>query len=174
MAKAPTRDLLVMRHGKSDHDAGAARDFDRPLAGRGRRDAERMGRWLRERRLRPDLVVASPAIRARDTADLVVDALDLDRREIRREPRLYDAKLKTILRLLGEVPETAMRVLVVGHNPGLEDLVLHLGIEDVEEPDDGKLLPTAAVVRFTMPADWRRLEEGAGTLRWIARPRDVQ
>ncbi len=173
MPKAPTRELLVMRHGKSDRGAGVRRDFDRPLARRGRKDSKRMGEWLRSARARPDLVIASPAERARDTAERVAEALGLDGKAIRREPRLYDASLERILRILGEVPASAARVLLVGHNPGLEDLVLHLGGDAVEIPGDGKVLPTAAVARFAMPDDWGRLPPGAGILRGIARPRDL-
>lgn len=173
MAKVPTRELLVMRHGKSDRGVEVRRDFDRPLAKRGRKDAKRMGAWLRERKLRPDLVVASPAVRARDTADRVAEALGLDGGAIRREPRLYDATVERILGILGAVPESAMRVLIVGHNPGLEDLVLHLGGDAVEIPGDGKILPTGAVARFSMPADWGRLPAGAGVLRGITRPKEL-
>ena len=162
-----------MRHGKSDRGADVRRDFDRPLAGRGRKDSKRMGRWLKGKRFLPDLVVASPAERARDTAVRVVEEMGLDEGSIRREPRLYDAPVERILRILGEVPGSAGRVLLVGHNPGLEDLVLHLAGDAVEIPGDGKVLPTAAVARFAMPADWGRLPPGAGLLREITRPRDL-
>jgi phosphohistidine phosphatase len=173
MAKAPTRELLVMRHAKSDRGVEVRRDFDRPLAKRGKKDSKRMGRWLKERKLRPDLVIASPAVRARDTADRVAGVLGLDGDAIRREPRLYDAPVERILRILGEVPDSAMRVLLVAHNPGLEDLVLHLGGDGVEIPGDGKVLPTGAVARFSMPADWGRLPPGAGVLKGIVRPKDL-
>src|SRR5690349_13127371 len=106
MAKAPTRELLVMRHAKSDREVPVRRDFDRPLAGRGRKDAKRMGRWMEEEGLRPGLVVASPAVRARDTAERAAKAMDIDPGAIRREPRLYDAGLDRILRILAEVPDT--------------------------------------------------------------------
>ena len=161
-----------MRHGKSDRGAAVPRDFDRPLAMRGRRDAKRMGRWLKGKRLLPDLLVASPAVRARDTAVRVAEALGLEGFSILEEPRLYDADLRRILEVLGGLPPSAGRILLVGHNPGLEDLVLHLGGDAVEIPGDGKVLPTGAVVRFGMPADWGRLPAGSGTLRGIARPRD--
>jgi len=163
-----------MRHGKSDREVRVRRDFDRPLAGRGRKDAKRMGRWMEEEGLRPALVVASPAARARDTAERAAKAMDLDGSAIRLEPRLYDAPLERILRILAEVPESAGRVLLVGHNPGLEDLVLHLGGDAVEIPGDGKLLPTGAVARIALPPSWGRLPPGAGRLLGIARPREIR
>jgi phosphohistidine phosphatase len=168
MRKPLPRDLLVMRHGKSDRGAAVPRDFDRPLARRGRRDARRMGRWLAGEGLLPDLVLASPAVRARDTAERAAEASG-----IRFDPRLYDASVDVVLQVLGEVPSSVRRVLIVGHNPSLEDLVHHLGGDAVEVPEDGKVLPTAAVARFGMPADWGSLPRGVGTLRWIRRPRDL-
>lgn len=180
MPRTPTRrdpdlprDLLAMRHAKSDHDPAVRRDFDRPLNGRGRRDAPRVGRRLREDRLVPDLVIASPAARARETAERVAGALGLDPGAVLLEDRLYAAGLETLLRVLAEAPAESRRILLVAHNPGLEDLVLHLGGDGVEIPGDGKILPTAAVAVLSMPRDWGRLPPGAGVLRTLLRPRDI-
>jgi phosphohistidine phosphatase len=163
-----------MRHAKSDRDAPARRDFDRPLDERGRRDAPRMGWWMKRQGFVPDLVVASPAARARDTAERVGEALGLGDEAVAWEERLYDASLAAILEVLAGLPGGAARVLLVAHNPGLEDLVSHLGGASVVAPPDGKLLPTAAVARIAMPADWTALAPGAGRLREIVRPRDLE
>lgn len=167
------RELLVLRHAKSDRDGRFPRDFDRPLNERGRRDAPRMALWMRRRGLVPDRVVASPAARARETAELVLETLGLAKGVVAWEERLYDASLTAILEVLSEQPDGAGRVLLVAHNPGLEDLVAHLGGDAVPVPEDGKLLTTAAVARFAMPARWGRLAPGVGRFRGIVRPRDL-
>lgn len=163
----------MARHGKSSWDSDARTDFDRPLAKRGRRAAPRVGKWLRREGLVPDLVVSSPARRARETAALLVEALGLPEQAMRLEPGLYGSGLAGHLRILAGCPRTARRVMVVGHNPDLEDLVLHLGGATVEVPEDGKLLPTGAVARLRMPAVWGRLPEGAASLLGITRPKEL-
>ena len=80
-----------MRHAKSDWGTPGERDLDRPLAKRGQRDAPRMGKWLRAQGLVPDLVLASPARRAQETASKVCKALDIGTQAIQWEPRIYDA-----------------------------------------------------------------------------------
>lgn len=167
------RELLVMRHAKSDRDGSVRRDFDRPLSKRGRADAPRMGLWMKRHGLLPDLVLASPAARARETAGLVAAATGLREDSILWEETLYDAPLQSILVVLAGAPPGAGRVLLVAHNPGLEDLVLHLGGDTVAIPEDGKVMPTGAVARMAMPADWGRLPPGAGLLREVVRPRDL-
>jgi phosphohistidine phosphatase len=167
------RELLVLRHGKSDRDARARRDFDRPLAKRGRKDARCMGAWIRKEKALPDLVVCSTARRAKETAERALEEMGLDEGDVKWEPRVYEATLERLLQILGELPGAARRVLLVGHNPSLEDLVLHLGGDGVENPDDGKVLPTCGLALLRMPADWGRLKPGAGDLVELLRPRDI-
>ena len=172
-ARKPPRELLVVRHAKSDWDGDARTDFDRALAKRGRKDAPRMGEWLRRERLLPDLVRSSPARRAKETTLLLLEAMGLDEQVVLWEPRLYGTGLAEHLRILAECPRAARRVMLVAHNPALEDLVLHLGGEDAVPVTDGKVLPTAAVARIRMPADWGRLPAGCGRVLGIARPGDL-
>ena len=172
-ARKPPRELLVVRHGKSDWEGDARTDFDRPLAKRGRRDAPRMGKWLRKSDLLPDLVLSSPAKRAKETSRLLLGELGLEEQVVRWEPHLYGTGLAVHLRLLAECPRQARRVMVVAHNPALEDLVLHLVGEGAVPAEDGKVLPTAAVARIRMPADWGRLPAGCGRLLGITRPGDL-
>jgi phosphohistidine phosphatase len=168
------RELLVLRHGKSDWNSDAKRDFDRPLAKRGRKDADRMGAWLRKRGLRPDLVVSSPAKRAKQTTLRILEALELDEAVVKWEPRVYEAGRKSLLAVLAELPRSARRVLLVGHNPALEDLVHHLAAEEIPTPKNGKFLPTAALAHFVLPQDWGRLERGKGDLVSLVRPKDLK
>lgn len=171
--KSP-RELLVLRHGKSDWGDAAKRDFDRPLVGRGRKGAKRIGAWIRKRKLVPDFVVSSPAKRARQTTLVALKAMDFDPGSVKWDPRIYEATGARLLLVLGELPRSARRVLVVGHNPSLEDLVLHLGGDDVEIPKDGKILPTATLAHFRMPGDWGSLVPGCGRLVAVVRAKSLE
>lgn len=143
--------LLVLRHAKSSWDDQDLDDHERPLNDRGERDAPRMGALLREQGLLPDLILSSDAVRARDTARAAAAAAEYGG-DIQLEPDLYGASphdIVTVLRSLGDVPAT--RVMLVGHNPGLEDLVGQL-------TGDAQHLPTAALVQIELPiAEWTQL-----------------
>jgi phosphohistidine phosphatase len=167
-----TRELLILRHAKSAWDTPAETDYDRPLNGRGKRDAPRVGGWLRDQGLHPDHVVASPARRARQTARRACKVLDFDRDAIDWQPDVYLADVPTLLDVLAGCPATARRVLLIGHNPGLEELLAFL-VAPLAPPPDGKRLPTATVARLDLPDDWTRLGRGCGTLLAWMRPRDL-
>jgi phosphohistidine phosphatase len=115
-------ELLAMRHSKSSWSDGELADLDRPLTARGKRDAEAMGRLLSEKRLDPDLLLTSPARRASSTLKRLVKGGSLGG-EVRVEADLYDTSVQQIVRLLSSLPEHAERVLIVAHNPTLEELV---------------------------------------------------
>jgi phosphohistidine phosphatase len=168
------RELLILRHAKSDWDTKVASDFERPLAKRGRKDAPRVGEWLYREGLIPQVIVSSPALRARDTTLKVCRCLDLAKKEIQWDEEVYDADLPTLLRVLSRVPPAAELVLLVGHNPGLEELLRYLAGTDVDEPADGKLLPTATVARLEMPGDWAQLDGGCAGLVSIVRPKQLK
>jgi phosphohistidine phosphatase len=168
-----TRELLILRHAKSDWNTGASTDFERPLAKRGKRDAPRVGEWLYREGLVPDLVISSPAERARQTTLKVCKSMEVRKKRIRWEEDVYAAGVPVLLRVLARCPEDAATVLLVGHNPGLEDLVIYLAGDEVAEPDDGKLLPTAALARLEMPESWRSLHAGCAQLVAITRPKET-
>lgn len=167
------RELLILRHAKSDWGTPGLGDFDRPLNGRGKEDAPRVGRWIAAQGLQPDYVVSSPAHRARSTARKVARQCGFRRSAIDYRPRLYLADLPALLGVLRGAPELAQRVMLVGHNPGLEMLLLYLA-GHVPEPADGKLLPTATLARLALPADWSELESGCGRLLELVRPRGLE
>ena len=150
--------LLVLRHAKSSWDDAALDDHERPLNKRGRRDAPRMGELVREHGLIPDVVISSDAVRARLTAEAVVEAARYGG-EILLDRRLYLAGPADILPLLRTVGEKAETVMIVGHNPGLEELVAQL-------TGDWQNLPTAALAQIVLPIDrWRDLNlSSRGTL----------
>ncbi len=137
--------VLVLRHAKSSWDDPALSDHDRPLNKRGLHDAPRVGRVLAEADLIPDLILASTAVRALQTATFVAQACRYDR-ELRTLPQLYLAEAGVYLDvLLGLAPSYA-RVLLVGHNPGIEELVQALtGREE--------RMPTAALAHVQFAAE---------------------
>jgi len=135
--------LILLRHAKSDWSSGARSDFDRPLNARGRRDAPRMGAWLAGHGYAPEAVIASPAARARETAELVCAALDFTVADIDFERELYGAPAETIRAVAAEYLARHRRVMVVCHNPGIEYALLDY-CPDAPAFDDGKLMPTCA------------------------------
>jgi len=114
--------LLLLRHAKSSWSDDGLADSERPLSGRGERDAPRMGARLRKRGIRPGLVITSPAVRARRTASLVARALDYPDGAIRLEATLYLAAPAEILTVVAAQADAIDCLLVVGHNPGLTEL----------------------------------------------------
>lgn len=169
-----SRELILLRHGKSSWEGDAPSDFERPLARRGKEEAPKVGHWLRRQGAVPSHVVSSPAKRARQTTRRVCEALGLDPSRVVWEPRAYDAELGDLLGILAAVPAAASRVLLVGHNPGLERLLAYLWGDAAVVPADGKLLPTASVARLELPDDWSDLRHGAGHLLSLTRPGEMQ
>ncbi len=167
-----TRELLLLRHGKSDWDAGVD-DYHRPLKDRGKRGAQRIGVWLAQQGIVPDLIVASPAERALVTAQKACKAMGHGDAGIQRDERIYAAGIDELLAVLGDCLQDAARVMLVGHNPGLEELLVWLASGRVPVPDDGKLLPTATLARLQMPADWRALVAGCARLDAITRSKSL-
>ncbi len=168
------RELLVLRHAKSAWDTAAPSDFDRPLSKRGRKDAPRVAAWLVEEGFVPDCVRASTAARVRETLDRMSSVIDLPLEDVSWDDDLYHASPRTMLEALAGCPDDARRVLLVGHNPGVEDLVLHLSRAPVHLPPNGKIMPTCAVAHFRMPEDWSALRRGDGELTHVLRPRTLR
>jgi phosphohistidine phosphatase len=157
-----SRELWLLRHGKSDRNV-VIDDFDRPLKKRGKRDAQRIGEWLQQQRLIPDWIVSSPAKRALTTAKILHKAIAAEGLGIMQDKRLYQEGFERLKTVLAECPVEAKRVLLAGHNPELEDLLINLaGAANL--PDTDKLLPTSALVRLIMPDDWSHLDTGCARL----------
>jgi phosphohistidine phosphatase len=159
--------LLVLRHAKSSWDDPARDDHERPLNKRGRRDAPRMGELVREYGLMPDVVISSDAVRARLTAEAMAEAAHYAG-EILLDQNLYLASPDDILLLLRGVRQNAETVMIVGHNPGLEELVEQLTGERQD-------LPTAALAQVVLPIDrWRDLTPSTrGQLVGHWRPKEL-
>lgn len=154
-----SREILLLRHGKSDWDVDVD-DFNRPLKDRGKRGAQRIGVWLLREKLIPDLVIASPAERALSTAEKCCKAMGQVASAIEQDRRIYGAGPADLLEVIANCPPEANRVMLVGHNPGMEQLVRELADPTPETPADGKLMATATLARLTVDCPWSEI---AGT-----------
>ncbi|MFV0624160.1 SixA phosphatase family protein [Sphingomonas sp. ac-8] len=164
--------LTLLRHAKSGWDDPVSRDFDRPLNAKGARAAETMGRHLRSLGLAFDLVVASPAVRVQETLDHFATGLG-ETLAPEWDRRLYLASEATLLDVVRALPDSAERVLLVGHNPGMEELALVLaGAGALREAVEAKF-PTASVAVLEIGAGWDTATDGTATLAHFIRPRDV-
>ena len=164
------RTLLLLRHAKSDRDQPVVEDFARPLNARGREDAARMGGWMKEHHLQPEWVICSPAVRTRETLALLRTRIAIPDTLIDFDDRVYLADLTTLLAVLVRCPQDMSNVLLIGHNPGLEQLLVHLCGEALPLSAKGKLLPTAALAQVALPDDWGSLPSRIGKLVHIIRP----
>lgn len=167
-----SRELLILRHGKSSWGSNVD-DFDRPLKDRGKRGAQRVGVWLWQQDLRPDLIISSPAERALTTAHKCGKTMDLDIRHVTEDARIYEATADVLLTVLADVAGDVGRLMLVGHNPGLEQLLIFLCGNETAVTEDGKLLPTATLAHLSMPEDWQNLTSGCAVLKRILRPREL-
>jgi phosphohistidine phosphatase len=157
--------LSILRHAKSSWKDAELDDHDRPLNRRGSRDAPRVGRLLREHGLLPEVILCSTARRARETAGHVSREAGFPG-EVRFSRRLYLARPDAYLEVLALLPDDVGHALVIGHNPGLEELLEAL----VGEPHT---LPTAALALVELPLDaWSRLPGAEGRLRQLWRPKE--
>jgi len=167
--------LTLLRHAKSGDDGAVARDFDRPLNAKGRRAARAIGRHMRDQALRFDAVVASPAARVAETLQ-EVEAGYGDVLGAQWERRIYLATPDELLEVVHAAPDSVDSLLLVGHNPGLEELVLRLvphGADGARDEIQAKY-PTASLAEMTFAVDhWTQVEEGGGALVRFVRPRDL-
>ena len=161
------RMLLILRHAKSSWRHPELADHDRPLNKRGKRDAPQMGKLLRQQNLTPDLIISSTALRARRTADEVADWCAFDG-AVHLEPSLYLANPGAIVDVVRRLGGDAKRVLVVGHNPGLEELITRL-------TGRAELFPTAALAQIELAVDrWKVLGSSTpGSLINMWRPKEL-
>jgi phosphohistidine phosphatase len=167
------RRLLLLRHAKSDWSVGGQRDIDRVLAERGRKVAPLVGRYLARHALRPDRVLVSSARRTRETWDFVAPAFT-DAPAVAYEPRLYEAAPKLLLEVVREAPDNAHTLMLVGHNPGMQQLAdLLVGAGDIRARQSlVEKFPTAAFAVIDFPVDrWRGVEPSTGRLDRFVTPK---
>jgi len=159
--------VLIMRHAKSSWGDAGLSDFDRPLNKRGLNAAPRMGRLLRDAGLAPDRIVSSAAVRARETAELVAEAAGFAG-ELALADELYLADGGVYLDMAGGLAEDVACVLLIGHNPGIEELVSRLAGRE-------ETMPTAAAAHFEAScAEWADIASAKWTLKNLWRPRELE
>jgi phosphohistidine phosphatase len=167
--------LTLLRHAKSSWDDPNLDDFNRPLNERGWKASRRIGRELKHRGTRFDLVIASTAARVRETIDGVQEHYDFEA-PIQFEPRMYGATDRELLALVQALPEAVHAPLFVGHNPGLERLLLELTRDDqgaLRRRVAGKF-PTGALAAVELPAHrWDDLAPGSGTIVELILPKEL-
>lgn len=159
--------LLLLRHGKSSWKEPDLDDHARPLKERGKNDAQKMGHLLRTKGLIPDLICCSTARRARDTVKFLLETLHFDG-EVIFHPELYHGYTDDYIDILNALDNEFTCVMVVGHNPGLEEFLSNL--TDIDE-----WLPTAAIAQVEIAySDWSSLDDySEGKLINLWRPRDL-
>lgn len=158
------RELLILRHAKSDHSNPELTDFERPLNERGREDAHTIGAWIAQQNLTPDCIFCSSSKRTQQTLKRAQSHFDKENQIATyfRED-LYEAELSQLLSALRQTSAECHRLLVVGHNPGLETLLTYL-IPSVSPNEQVKLFPTSSLAHVILPADWQSLTAGCGKL----------
>lgn len=158
--------LFLLRHAKSSWKDTSLPDFERPLNKRGQKAAPVIGKFMRKQKLRPDLILCSPAERARQTIALVGEAAAF-KAELRYDERIYEAHVARLLSVISEIDEDAGKVLIVGHNPGLEELLEHL-------TGEVQRMPTAALADITLNIErWADVSERSGELIRLVRPKEL-
>jgi phosphohistidine phosphatase len=151
------RELILLRHAHAEPPAPGQEDFDRPLSLQGQAEAEAAGRWLKEHGYTPDRVVCSPSRRTRETTEQAMAALGFV--ETRPEPRIYDATPGRLMQVVDENRD-ATRLLLVGHNPGFEQLAALLSSG---QSGDFRGMPAGGIAVLSLPAD-AALEPGIAQL----------
>lgn len=168
--------LTLLRHAKSAWDDPVARDFDRPLNRRGEKAALLMGGYAKAQTMRFDAVVASPAVRVVQTLDRFFEGLG-EKSEPRWDRRIYLASVATLIDVLRDVPDHVTHLLLAGHNPGMEELVLALVPDEADNAlrDDVEIkFPTASLAILDLEIErWAQAGENIATLIDFTRPRDL-
>lgn len=162
------RELMLLRHAKSDWKIEDLEDIERPLADRGKKNAVKMGKWLNKNNLMPDLILVSPALRAQQTLKRICNECPSSAITVEE---LYMAELEQLLNVLAQAPQ-AERVMLIGHNPGLESLLNMLVLES--EPDQVQLFPTCAMAHLILPDDWSNIEAGSARLQQFITPKEIK
>jgi phosphohistidine phosphatase len=162
---------MLLRHGKSDWHVGASGDFSRPLAKRGEEASKRIGRWLLDHDLLPEYIISSPATRASRTADNVCAVTGIAESALSTDERLYLADVSSLLEVIHQCLPAAGSLMIVGHNPGLEELLEYLCDDPAPVPANEKLMPTASLALLQFNGAWSELTADSACLQRLVRPR---
>ncbi len=164
--------LYLLRHAKSSWDDPTLADHDRPQAPRGRRAANVMAKHLGRKGISPELVLCSPSTRTRQTLKRLAQRLRKNA-DVRIEPELYAAPARDLLEVLRKVPDEVESVMLIGHNPGIQDLALSLASAGSEIPGLRRKFPTAALATLELNGSLRELAPRSAELVSLVKPKEL-
>ncbi|MEE9328393.1 MAG: histidine phosphatase family protein [Cocleimonas sp.] len=168
--------IYLARHAKSSWSSGASNDFDRPLSNRGFADAEKMGKQLQHLEIKPEKIISSTALRAKQTCESYCEQLNIPLNEIEWNSEIYAAYTVTLLQILTAQPKAIKSIMLVGHNPAMEDLIVHLCGEsavNIHRQKNGKLLTTGNVAKIIVSVPWQQLVMHDAQLQTLLRPKTL-
>jgi len=157
-------ELLLLRHGKSSWDSFDS-DFERPLTDKGIQHSKRIGLWLQQNNLIPDYIISSPARRTMLTAELLCVTLGIDDNYFHTDSQIYEASCNNLLDVIATCPKKSHRILLIGHNPGLEYLVEYLVSKAVRDQyNEPLILRPTSLAHIQTDSNWNDLQQGCGKL----------
>ena len=157
--------LFLLRHAKSSWKDETLPDFERPLNRRGKRAAETIGRYFKTSAIVPELILCSPAERARETLNLVLKASKWAT-EVRYDQRIYEASAQRLVEVVSQIDNDRKVAMLVGHNPGMEELLAF-------PTHETRHMPTCALARISLDVSWKDVGRGVGKLEWFVTPKDL-
>jgi phosphohistidine phosphatase len=159
--------LFLLRHAKSSWKDDTLPDFERPLNSRGRRTTKTLSTLFTSEKVKPDLILSSCAVRARETIEPIVELAKL-RSELRFDERIYEATADRLFEVILQIEKSRRTVLLVGHNPGLEELLTVF-------TGQSETMPTGALARISFDnSAWESIEAQTGMLEWVVRPKELE
>lgn len=161
--------ILLLRHAKSSHDDAGLKDFDRPLAPRGKKDAPRMGQFVSNIEFLPEVIISSTAKRAAQTTRLFAEAAGLDEDIVQWDRNLYYGSARHYLETIWALDKECQTAMLVGHNPKIENCIaLFCGNGSVQ-------MPTCGLACLQQPANqWDHIQEGLASLKWRVTPKILE
>ena len=165
--------LIIMRHAKSDWSEEGRPDFDRPLTARGRKAAKQMGQWPKQQQFHIGQILCSPALRAKQTGQLVLEQLNLPQKSMLWDSKIYEASLPDLIALIQQYGQGIRTLLIIGHNPGLDQLLCHLSNTPPPAGQSGKLLTTAALAVLDFGAAAISANAHQAQLQYLIRPKEL-
>lgn len=168
--------IYLARHAKSSWNLGFTKDFDRPLNKRGEQNAVTMAQALKARAWLPELILASPAMRAKQTCEAYCAGLGVPLQTVEWDASIYEAYTITLIQLLMRLPDTTQSVMLIGHNPSLDSVMEQLleshSVRSAQQAD-GKLLTTGNVAKLVFTGNWQDLLAADISLDELLRPKTL-
>ena len=168
-----TKQLLIMRHASAEWPGDFSHDMMRSLTQQGELEAIGIGQWLAKQGVSPDYVLSSPAIRCNSTLGHILTQLPEEKRAVIELDSLYLASREELLRQLRDVPASVQRLLLVGHNPGLEQLLVYLADAAWQSAGECLSMGTANLAWLELSGEFAQLSQHQASLRQLVRPADL-